>query len=511
MDTTLIWKFRTNGVIVSSPVISGDRVIFGSFDNHLYCLNSLTGEKNWWFETGAEIGWCAPLVVGNRVFFGGWNHKVYCLDITTGQELWEYKTDGGIETGPTLMGGDIVVGADDGHVYQFSQSSGLIYGYPVSDSVISTAAAAPIHVDGVSFNGLFVGLNNGTVMCFKASPLLEVVWEAKIEHGLLNVSSPAVMRKDGYAQYVYIGGRQSVYCLDAQTGKTVWQTNIGGEYWVMSSPTIFQGKIYIGSEDNRLYCLDAFDGSKQWEFPTNGQVVSSPAVTGGYVYVGCSDGNVYCLNAQTGEEVWVYHTGDQVLCSPAVVYNCVYVGSDDGYFYCLKAAEDDIGSWPMFKNNPERTSEGTQYWASAYKDLFSRPTDLELFRKYRDKVLSKTADGQFYTKLLYENSEVALQVLLSNPELMAEARNLIDKNRDSIYKILNRKKVLFTNLKEIFSFMDKFSEKSPESLKTLARTVKESILEKHEQGKNLLGFLSAPQKMDDKEKSRIHIAHKKKK
>jgi len=24
-------------------------------------------------------------------------------------------------------------------------------------------------------------------------------------------------------------------------------------------------------------------------------------------------------------------------------------------YYCLKAAEGDTGSWPMFKNNPERT------------------------------------------------------------------------------------------------------------------------------------------------------------
>jgi len=64
-------------------------------------------------------------------------------------------------------------------------------------------------------------------------------------------------------------------------------------------------------------------------------VFSSPAVADGKVYVGSHDDNVYCLNASTGAKIWNYTTGDNVISSPAVVDGNVYVGSDDGKVYCF--------------------------------------------------------------------------------------------------------------------------------------------------------------------------------
>ena len=56
---------------------------------------------------------------------------------------------------------------------------------------------------------------------------------------------------------------------------------------------------------------------------------SSPAVANGVVYVGSDDNNVYALNATTGAKLWSYTTGGDVVSSPAVVNGVVYVGSDE--------------------------------------------------------------------------------------------------------------------------------------------------------------------------------------
>ena len=101
-------------------------------------------------------------------------------------------------------------------------------------------------------------------------------------------------------------------------------------------------------------------GEKVWEFQTGLFVESSPAVSEGYVYVGSDDNKVYCLNAANGEKVWEFQTGDGVgsygvASSPAVSGGYVYVGSDDGKIYCLNAANGDEGSWPMFRYNSQRT------------------------------------------------------------------------------------------------------------------------------------------------------------
>ena len=100
---------------------------------------------------------------------------------------------------------------------------------------------------------------------------------------------------------------------------------------------------------------NAETGAWVWEYETVGDVRSSPAVTGGYVYVGSFDNKVYCLDAATGIRVWEYETGNDVSSSPAVSGGYVYVGSNADKFYCLNAAPGDTGSWPMFGYNNERT------------------------------------------------------------------------------------------------------------------------------------------------------------
>jgi eukaryotic-like serine/threonine-protein kinase len=77
--------------------------------------------------------------------------------------------------------------------------------------------------------------------------------------------------------------------------------------------------------------------TQKWTFRSGGPVESSPAVVGGVVYFGSEDDKVYALNATTGALVWSVPTGGAVLESPAVVNGVVYVGSADHMLYALDA------------------------------------------------------------------------------------------------------------------------------------------------------------------------------
>jgi outer membrane protein assembly factor BamB len=72
-----------------------------------------------------------------------------------------------------------------------------------------------------------------------------------------------------------------------------------------------------------------------WQYTTGLYVLSSPAVANGVVYVGSDDDNVYALNASTGALVWKYTTGNFVFSSPAVANGVVYVGSSDDNVYAF--------------------------------------------------------------------------------------------------------------------------------------------------------------------------------
>jgi outer membrane protein assembly factor BamB len=142
-------------------------------------------------------------------------------------------------------------------------------------------------------------------------------------------SSPAVANVK-----VYIGSNDNkVYCLDAATGGLVWSYPTSDV--VTSSPAVNNGKVYIGSCDHKVYCFNESTGLLSWSYTTGGDVTSSPAVANLKVYIGSWDHKVYCLDKSTGDLDWSFTTGDIVSSSPAVAYGWLYIGSWDKKVYCL--------------------------------------------------------------------------------------------------------------------------------------------------------------------------------
>ena len=118
----------------------------------------------------------------------------------------------------------------------------------------------------------------------------------------------------------------------------LWQYPTGG--LVVVAPTVADGVVYAGSDDNHLYALDAVTGELLWRFETADVIRSTPTVSGGVVYVGSNDNHIYALDASTGEPLWSYDTADWVQYSPPVSGGVVYLAAraDDGD-YKLHALE----------------------------------------------------------------------------------------------------------------------------------------------------------------------------
>ncbi len=146
---------------------------------------------------------------------------------------------------------------------------------------------------------------------------------------------------------VYFGSENGkVYCLDAFTGDDIWNFSTNNE--VDSTPAVVDGVVYVGSADKRLYAIDAETGDELWNHSLSSPlapILSSPAVTHDKIFFGSQDRNLYAINATTHELEWSFPTGNDIWSSPAVDWPYVYIGSVDGKVYCVWA------------NN------GTQKWA----------------------------------------------------------------------------------------------------------------------------------------------------
>lgn len=147
----------------------------------------------------------------------------------------------------------------------------------------------------------------------------------------------------GYSAFIAIGGRvytqtqdvtsQSVLCLEADTGRTVWEHRYGWPYEAAgmypgprATPTWHAGRVYFVSPTGLLGCLRASDGRLLWSVELqekfNGQgtdfgVSVSPLVEDGKVIlpVGGPQASVVALSVKDGSTVWASGDAPASYCS----------------------------------------------------------------------------------------------------------------------------------------------------------------------------------------------------
>jgi outer membrane protein assembly factor BamB len=162
---------------------------------------------------------------------------------------------------------------------------------------------------------------------------LAEAWSVAIgsQRGATVSSSPAVV-----GGTVYIGSDdENLYALEARTGAVRWRFRTGGR--VYSSPAVADGLVFVGSMSRRLHAVHAATGRAAWSYDAGGFVDASPAVAAGVVYVSDSGGLVHAVSARTGARLWTRDLHADGASSPAVVGGTVYVGSEDGRLHALRA------------------------------------------------------------------------------------------------------------------------------------------------------------------------------
>ncbi len=104
--------------------------------------------------------------------------------------------------------------------------------------------------------------------------------------------------------------RETITCIDAQSGQTVWkseQPSIYTRFLHSGTPTLNDGKLLILGAGRKARCIDAQNGKELWATSLSGEFhdeyfMSSFVVVDGVAAVLC--GYLVGLDAQTGEILW---------------------------------------------------------------------------------------------------------------------------------------------------------------------------------------------------------------
>lgn len=86
-----LWSRAADKSIVASPVIFDGKVFAGSSDGVFRALDLKTGRLLWSFDEVEGFVECRPFVDADQVVFGTWGNRLYSLDTRTGALQWIWK------------------------------------------------------------------------------------------------------------------------------------------------------------------------------------------------------------------------------------------------------------------------------------------------------------------------------------------------------------------------------------------------------------------------------------
>ena len=139
---------------------------------------------------------------------------------------------------------------------------------------------------------------------------------------------------------------ENCFSIDFATGEKNWEIKLG--IGIAASPAYQDEKIFVGDIDGFFHCVDT-SGKLVWKIETGGEINSSANFFKSNVLFGSQDGKLYLLNALDGKIIWELETPDQIQCSVTVAQNRAFVAGCDGFLHVIDLDQGkEVGSADIF-------------------------------------------------------------------------------------------------------------------------------------------------------------------
>ncbi|WP_081500753.1 outer membrane protein assembly factor BamB [Dyella japonica] len=278
-------KKRADALYAGGPAVSGDLLVVGTLDGHVYGISAKDGSPRWESVVNSEMI-SAPVISGNLVVARTQDGRLYGFDSATGERRWVYDQD----TVPLL----------------------------------SLRGNGPLLVaNGVVFYGSDAGklvalrLDNG-----------EKLWEQTLASGEGRTEIDRLADADGG---ILLSGTTlygaafhgNLAAIDGPSGRPLW----GRPFSTFTSLDVTDTAIYGVNDESQVWSFDKSGGADMWKNDAlKYRWLTGPAVLGNYVVVGDIEGYVHFL--QTGDGALAARerlSKKAIRAQPLVVGDIVYV------------------------------------------------------------------------------------------------------------------------------------------------------------------------------------------
>ena len=284
-------KKREDAMYAGGPAVSGDLLVVGTLDGHVYGVNAKDGSRRWEAELDTQV-LASPVIVGEDVVVRGGNGRVYSLEAATGKRRWVY---------------------DQGNV-----------------PLLSVRGNGPL----LAANGVvFFGSDDGLLVALRLDNGTKL-WEQRLSSGEGRTEIDRLGDADGgilldgstlYAA-AYHG---NLVAVDGPSGRPLWSHPLS----TFTSLAVKDNSIFGVDDQSRVWSFDKSGGADAWKNASlQYRWLTGPAVQGNYVVVGDAEGWVHWL--QTGDGALAARerlSKKAIRAQPLVVGDTVYVEDVKGH------------------------------------------------------------------------------------------------------------------------------------------------------------------------------------
>ena len=259
----------------------------------------------------ANVGWSSPAIKDGNLYFATKSGDVRAIVIETGQTLWTrtLKGTGKSRDKTTVFYGDPAVFNNDIIIAGYN---GLIYSIDSNGDDNWVRKVGSNNVD--SYSNIVGGV---------------IIAEDRVLVG----------SSDGY-----------IYAFSIEDGILDWRFKTGNKIW--STPSYFEGVVYLTSFDHYLYAINLTEGTLIWKFKSDGAIVSRPAIIGDNLFFGSFGTTFYALDRKTGNEKWRFNdSSGWFWANPVVSNGIVLAPSLDGVLYALDQGSGQV-QWTLPVGSP---------------------------------------------------------------------------------------------------------------------------------------------------------------
>lgn len=315
-DAQVAWMYEPAEEGLSDPCVVDGIVYVGTDVGMVLGFRCDTGEQVLACHHGERV-YRAPVCDGTHLFVSS-TKWVEAFSCETGESVWKkpIHRGGGLALWPTRPPGPnklqmLYVGSGDGHFNGYLAWKGVrrLRGTLMKD--------VPPNPPG--FAGNRARASNSIVRPYGAST-------------------------DGERIYQSVFDQSRVIAFSAASCRVVWTFNTQG--WVGPTPVVDGEDVFIGSRDQRLYCVDSRTGEMKWEYEAASRISAAPAVNSTHVFAGSCDGHMFCLDRTTGREIWTFRDPEEpesvIYTDPIVTETTAYYAVAKGVVYALSSSNGQL-------------------------------------------------------------------------------------------------------------------------------------------------------------------------